>query len=100
LFVEDDHFVLKFLKQVMPEFVQGPLYFAKSAEEALGIWREHNDTIEVLFTDLSLPGMSGEQRVVTLVFNQRAYEINSHLVEQRVARFLSIEEFNYRQTQA
>ncbi|MGZ8899180.1 MAG: response regulator [Limisphaerales bacterium] len=72
LVVEDDHFILKFLKQAVSEFYFGPAYYAKSAEEALALYQVHHEAIAILLTDLTLPGMTGEELAATLVRqNQR-----------------------------
>jgi DNA-binding NtrC family response regulator len=71
LVVEDDHFILKFLKQIAPAVHDGPCYFASSAEDALPLF-EANE-IGTLLTDLTLPGRSGQDLAQMLV------ERNPHL---------------------
>jgi DNA-binding NtrC family response regulator len=75
LVVEDDHFVLKFLKQLVPELFPGTAFFAKNAEEAMTLWRQHHSEISHLLTDLTLPGTSGEQLASKLIVEKPSLRI-------------------------
>jgi signal transduction histidine kinase/ActR/RegA family two-component response regulator len=59
LVVEDDPALRKLARGVLEEYGYGVLD-AASAAEALGLWRDHREQIQLLFTDIILPdGMSG-----------------------------------------
>lgn len=59
LVVEDDPAVRKLARGVLEEYGYGVLD-ASSGAEALGLWRDHRERIQLLFTDIVLPdGLSG-----------------------------------------
>lgn len=66
LVVEDDEGVSQLLRHAVPCFSRRPAYFAETAEEALDLWHSHQNEIDTLLTDLSMPGLSGEDLAVLI----------------------------------
>jgi len=58
LLVEDDHLARASIGQMLAaeEF---SVLEASNGEQALEIWQSHHDGIDLLVTDISMPGMSG-----------------------------------------
>jgi DNA-binding NtrC family response regulator len=69
LIVEDDDSVSDLLRQAVPRFFKGPVFFAASGEEALALWQRNRDQISVLFSDLTMPGVSGEALASRIVLD-------------------------------
>jgi signal transduction histidine kinase len=66
LVVEDDPSLRKLARGVLEEYGYGVLD-ACSGAEAIALWRQHNERIRLLFTDIVLPdGMSGWKLAETL----------------------------------
>ena len=60
LVVEDEPLVLSFLRAVL-EDLGYEVFEAASAESALEIWRNQAPSIDLLFTDIFMPGMNGAE---------------------------------------
>ena len=90
LVVEDDHFILKFLKQIAPAVYDGPCYFASSAEDALPLFAAND--IGMLLTDLTLPGRSGQDLAQMLIERNpqvgvvvaSGYPISAHELSEQI----------------
>lgn len=61
LVVDDDLAVLGVIGQMLKGWNDGPIFFAPSGERAESIWAEAGRVIDVLITDLTLEGQSGER---------------------------------------
>lgn len=72
LVVEDDIIALQWLESILNMRVKCVIG-AKSAEEALSYYRQN--AIDVVLTDLTLPGMSGIELIDRLYRDQRGYVI-------------------------
>ena len=61
LVVDDDHAVLGVIGQMLKGWNDGPIFFASTGERAEEIWTENGRVIDVLITDLTLQGRSGDR---------------------------------------
>ncbi|HWN94252.1 MAG TPA: ATP-binding protein [Methylomirabilota bacterium] len=70
LVVEDDPALRKLVRSVLEEYGYG-VCEAATAADALAVWRQHREKIQLLFTDIVLPeGMSGWKLAETLRMEQ------------------------------
>jgi len=58
LIVEDEHSVLKYIENILRNFNYS-FYSAQSAEESLDIFEDKQEEIELLLSDMILPGING-----------------------------------------
>ncbi|HVO66250.1 MAG TPA: response regulator [Syntrophales bacterium] len=73
LLVDDENIVLEVSKEML-EFLGYRIYVARSGQEAIAVYREKRNDIDLVFLDMIMPGISGEE-----IFD-RLREINSEIL--------------------
>lgn len=61
LVVDDDATVLAVIGHMLRDSFPGPIFFAATPEEAAEVWKAPESNVDILITDLSLEGESGER---------------------------------------
>lgn len=67
LLVEDDYALGELIKAVIDAFFCVAVYHAASAKEARRLWAEHQHSVAAILSDLTLPGVAGENLVRELI---------------------------------
>ena len=59
--MDDDATVLAVIGHMLRDSFPGPIFFAATPEEAAEVWKAPESNVDILITDLSLEGESGER---------------------------------------
>lgn len=69
LVVDDDAQVLKWVSRMLASIGRTSIHSASSPGEALEVWQEHRNSIEILVSDFIMPEMTGDRLAVKLLEN-------------------------------
>lgn len=74
LLVDDEPIILQVTSRLLRTLGYSHILLARCASEALEIWGDHKDEIEILLTDINMPGLTGDELATELLQSDPSLE--------------------------